>query len=93
MTDLLMDRIRAHRSAPDVYDPPTFEQMADRIKELDQACAKWAEVSQSNYQRARAAEAKLKKLRGFLDEIWHSQGYDARELHDLLKELDGVSDD
>lgn len=34
MTDALMDRIKAHRSAPDVYDPPTFEQMADYIQEL-----------------------------------------------------------
>jgi hypothetical protein len=31
MTDALMDRIKAHRSAPDVYDPPTFDQMADHI--------------------------------------------------------------
>ena len=31
MTDALMDRIKAHRDAPDTYDPPTFEQMADRI--------------------------------------------------------------
>jgi len=29
------DRIVAHRSAPDVYDPPTFDQMADRIEELE----------------------------------------------------------
>jgi hypothetical protein len=29
-----MDRIKAHRSAPTVYDPPTFEQMADYIQEL-----------------------------------------------------------
>ena len=35
MTDALRDRIKAHRSAPDVYDPPTFEQMADRIEELE----------------------------------------------------------
>lgn len=35
MADALMDRIKAHRSAPDVYDPPTFEQMADRIEELE----------------------------------------------------------
>jgi hypothetical protein len=28
MTDALLDRIKAHRSAPDVYDPPTFDQMA-----------------------------------------------------------------
>jgi hypothetical protein len=35
MTDALMDRIKAHRSAPDTYDPPTFEQMADRIDLLE----------------------------------------------------------
>ena len=35
MTDALMDRIKAHRSAPDVYDPPTFDQMADRIEQLE----------------------------------------------------------
>ncbi len=32
---LLRDRIRAHRSAPDVYDPPSFEDMARRIEELE----------------------------------------------------------
>lgn len=31
--DILMDRIKAHRSVPDVYDPPTFEDMAKRIKD------------------------------------------------------------
>ena len=35
MTDALMHRIKAHRSAPDVYDPPAFDQMADHIKELE----------------------------------------------------------
>jgi hypothetical protein len=35
MTDALMDRIKAHRSAPDVYDPPTFDQMADRIEQTE----------------------------------------------------------
>jgi phage shock protein A len=35
MDDPLLDRIKAHRSAPDVYDPPTFDQMADRILELE----------------------------------------------------------
>jgi hypothetical protein len=29
------DRIKAHRSAPDVYDAPTFDQMADRIEKLE----------------------------------------------------------
>ena len=37
MTDALMDRIKAHRSAPTVYDPPTFGQMADRIEQLEAA--------------------------------------------------------
>ena len=31
----IKDRIVAHRSAPDVYDPPSFEQMAARIEELE----------------------------------------------------------
>ena len=35
--------------------------MAERIKALETACAEWAEVSQSNYQRAKALEAKLNK--------------------------------
>ena len=35
--DMLMHRIRAHRSAPDVYDPPTFEDMARRIEALQTA--------------------------------------------------------
>jgi hypothetical protein len=35
--DMLMHRIRAHRSAPDVYDPPTFEDMAQRIEALQAA--------------------------------------------------------
>ncbi len=37
MTDALMDRIKAHRSAPTVYDPPTFDQMVDRIKQLEES--------------------------------------------------------
>jgi hypothetical protein len=37
------------------------EAAADRIEQLGKACAEWAEVSQSNYQRAKAAEAKLAK--------------------------------
>jgi hypothetical protein len=40
MSDILLDRIRAHRSAPDVYDPPTFEEMADRILKLEKAAKK-----------------------------------------------------
>lgn len=34
--DMLMHRIRAHRHAPDVYDPPTYEEMAERILLLEE---------------------------------------------------------
>ena len=44
MTDALMDRIKAHRSAPDVYDPPTFDQMADRIEQTEAKLAKAVEA-------------------------------------------------
>jgi hypothetical protein len=33
-----------------------------RVAELEKACAEWAEVSQSNYQRAKRAEARVKEL-------------------------------
>ena len=52
--------------------------------------AKWGEIK---CPRCAELEAKLAKLLTFLDELWDSQGYDARELYDLLKELDGVSDE
>jgi hypothetical protein len=32
-----MDRIKAHRSAPTVYDPPTFDQMANHITQLEES--------------------------------------------------------
>jgi len=35
-----MDRIKAHRAAPDVYDPPTFGDMAARIEALEAKLAK-----------------------------------------------------
>jgi F0F1-type ATP synthase membrane subunit b/b' len=58
--------------------------------ELYQAAKRDAEEAEAY---AAELETKLAKLRTFLDELWDSQGYDARELHDLLKELDGYSDD
>jgi hypothetical protein len=36
------------------------ERLTARLSELEKACAEWAEVSQSNYQRAKRAEAALK---------------------------------
>jgi len=38
------------------------EEAADRIEKLEKACKEWADVSQSNYQRAKAAEAKLTEM-------------------------------
>ena len=39
-----------------------YDKRGDRIEELEKACKEWSEVSQSNYQRAKAAEAKLASL-------------------------------
>ena len=44
----------------DIFDGLTLA-MAHHIEELEKTCDEWAEVSQSNYQRARVAEAKLAK--------------------------------
>ena len=38
-----------------------------QIEELEKACDEWAEVSQSNYQRAKVAEAKLAKAIEVID--------------------------
>jgi hypothetical protein len=39
----------------------TLTAAAERSETLGKACTEWAEVSQSNYQREKAAEAKLAK--------------------------------
>ena len=41
------------------YGLTTPDDMAEHIKKLEKACREWSEVSQKNYQRAKAAEAKL----------------------------------
>jgi hypothetical protein len=71
-----MDRIKAHRSAPDVYDPPTFDQMADRIEELEAACWRMKEDrdraigwSDHDTTRAQTAETKLAKAVEAIKEI------------------------
>lgn len=84
MSDLLKDRIRAHRSAPDVYDPPSFEDMARRIEELEAEnhllkTSGIAEVAVRNPNvmeymkhwegRAETAEAKLAKAVERLDKL------------------------
>ena len=45
------------------------EAQAAEIERLEKACVEWAEVSQSNYQRAKAAEAKLAKAVEALETI------------------------
>jgi phage shock protein A len=69
MTDELMDRIKAHRSAPDVYDPPSFEAMAERIEKLEKAYDTWADVATSYKRDCDKAEAKLEIAWTALGEI------------------------
>ena len=61
MTGALMDRIKAHRSAPDVYDPPTLDQMANRIEELEASLAEQVEWVRRLADDLIVAEAKLAK--------------------------------
>jgi len=68
MSDDLVKRLRATCSC-NIDNTPCLaeeecrvaQEAADRIEELENACKEWADVSQSNYQRAKAAEAKLAK--------------------------------
>lgn len=107
MTDALMDRIKAHRSAPTVYDPPTFEQMADRIEQLKERNKELAlQLLATSGQaadaldRAVVAEAKLtrvvealRKIADFSkgDVVKYIQGVDAIAL-DVLAELEGKNE-
>jgi hypothetical protein len=64
-----MDRIKAHRSAPDVYDPPTFDQMADRIEQLEAKLIIAVayirrHIPDSIYEQRQQARAVLAKLEG-----------------------------
>jgi hypothetical protein len=53
-----------------------------RIQELEKACKEWADISQSNYQRAKAAEAKLAEAEDETREMLHTLDawFDRREL-------------
>jgi len=85
MSDNLVKRLRAAAKHPmmdnnckaDVFD---VADASDRIEELEKACKEWAEVSQSNYQRAKAAEAKLAIAVGVLEYIKNTLSlYSAKE--------------
>ena len=61
MKATIKDRIVAHRSAPDVYDPPSFEQMADRIEELEERLKAAQDDAKEAEAYAEELEAKLAK--------------------------------
>ena len=99
MTDALMDRIKAHRSAPDVYDPPTFEQMADYIQELTlQLLATSGQAADALDKLAKAVEA-LRETTQMLSQCTFTiirmkgQYFDRHEVIDraraVLAELEG----
>ena len=44
------------------YLDATVDTLNLQIKELEKACAEWAEVSQGNYQRAKTADARIASL-------------------------------
>jgi ATPase subunit of ABC transporter with duplicated ATPase domains len=61
-----------------------------RVKELEKVCVEWVEVSQSNYQRAKRAEARVKELEGVLGVLralsyTHSRGVRSEEFVSLFK--------
>ena len=61
MKATIKDRIVAHRSSPDVYDPPSFEQMADRIEELEELLKAAQDDAKEAEAYAEELEAKLAK--------------------------------
>jgi len=73
MSDDLVKRLRATCSC-NIDNTPCLaeeecrvaQEAADRIEELENACKEWADVSQSNYQRAKAAEAFSEQLEDML---------------------------
>jgi len=59
--DMLMHRIKAHLASPGVYDPPTFKEMADRIKELGLREMQLIGESLEDAKRIKELEAQLEK--------------------------------
>lgn len=69
MTNALMDRIKAHRSAPTVYDPPTFDQMADRIEELERERDAYAEQLMVDANTFSEMHLEIEQLRDKISEM------------------------
>lgn len=61
MKATIKDRIVAHRSAPDVYDPPTFEQMADFIEKLETKLAQAEAMLEREIRRIKKIQSDLPK--------------------------------
>lgn len=97
MSDDLAERLRGLVGWQVGDVPSRIHQAADLIEELtaenarlDKACREWAEVSQSNYQRAKAAEAKLAMAVDVID--WALICWDDHKEHGYMMQGDWVSD-
>lgn len=62
---------------------------------LDKVCREWAEVSQGNYQRAKAAEAKLNEqiewVKSLADDLIAAEGHEARLKDKMDKAMEALT--
>ena len=63
---------------------PDGAEAVKEIERLEKACTDWAAASQANYQRAKAAEAEVGRLRGALISIAHTTTEDS---HGGIKDM------
>jgi|11BtaG_2_1085332.scaffolds.fasta_scaffold80261_1 DNA repair ATPase RecN len=99
--DMLMHRIKAHLASPDVYDPPTFDEMADRIKELeaqvesttraiDHYDDSFWELYRDKQRRIKELEVRIDELEVVVKKLWRRQDsldtFDAA-VNDILSPL------
>jgi multidrug efflux pump subunit AcrA (membrane-fusion protein) len=61
-----------------------IEALQAQLAERDKACAEWAEVSQRNYQRAKAAEAQLAKAREALEHAKNNMPHPDQMIDDAI---------
>jgi len=88
--DMLMHRIKAHLASPDVYDPPTFKDMADRIKELGLREMQLIGESLEDAKRIKELEVRIDELEVVVKKLWSRQDsldtFDAA-VNDILSPL------
>lgn len=72
------------------YGLTTPDDMAEHIKKLEKACREWSEVSQKNYQRAKAAEAKLAaaEQKGYANAMEAERKIHEERIEELEDEVD-----